>query len=453
MMISPQPGPQETFLSSTADIAIYGGAAGGGKTYALLLEPLRHLKNSKFGAVIFRRNSTQVRNQGGLWDESTALYMPIGAHPRESYLEWTFPSGMQVQFAHLENDIAIYKWQGSQIALIGFDELTHFSEKQFFYMLSRNRSASGVPGYVRATCNPDVDSWVREFIAWWIDELTGYPIHERGGVLRWFIRRDETLYWSSSRQELIDKFGADELPKSVTFIPSNIHDNRILMANDPSYAANLRSLSRVDRERLEKGNWNIRESAGTMFRREWFTVIDAIPAGFVSSIRFWDRAATKPNDSNKDPDWTRGLKLLKYPDNTFVIADLKSIRDTPGQVEILIKNVASHDGPSVKIMSQQDPGSAGVGEAENFKRMLAGYPVETMTMPKDKVTRAKPVSAQCEAGNIRVVRAPWNKDLFDELDKFPDGPHDDIVDTLSGGFNELAVGLSILDVYQNLNLR
>lgn len=449
MKIAPQPGPQEEFLGTKADIAIYGGAAGGGKSYALLIEPLRHLENPKFGGVIFRRQSKQIRNQGGLWDESVGIYLPLGARPRESFLEWQFPSGMQMQFDHLENDMAVYKWQGSQIPFLGFDELTHFSSRQFFYMLSRNRSSSRVPGYVRATCNPDADSWVRDFIDWWIDE-NGYAIPSRGGKIRWFIRIDETLIWANSREELIDRYGKEAIPKSVTFIPSSVHDNRILMENDPSYLANLRALSKVDRERLEKGNWNIKESAGTVFRREWFPVIDAIPAGWISSIRFWDRAATKPNESNKDPDWTRGLKLLKYADGSFVVADLKSIRDTPGQVEKLIKNVASHDGVSVRIMSQQDPGSAGVEEADNFIRILAGFWVQTVVISKNKIARAKPVSAQAEQGNIRILRAPWNEEFFKELENFPDGAHDDIVDTLSGGFNQLATGSSILDVYKNL---
>lgn len=437
-------------MTSAADIAIYGGAAGGGKSYALLLEPLRHFHNRRFGGVIFRRNSTQVRNEGGLWHESLMLYAPLGGHPREAFLEWVFPQGWRLKFGHLEHDRSVYDWHGSQIPFIGFDELTHFTERQFFYMLSRNRSTSGVPGYIRATCNPDADSWVRTLIDWWIDG-EGYPVKERSGVLRWFIRRDDAFLWGDSREELIDKYGKDELPKSLTFIPSKIYDNKILMEKDPGYLASLKSQSRVDRLRLlgdrEKGgNWNIRASAGTMFRREWFPVIDAIPGGWIQAIRFWDRASTKPHEGNTDPDWTRGLKLLKYPNGTFVVADLKSLRDTPGQVESLVKNVASHDTQSVRIVSQQDPGSAGKAEAEYFTRMLAGYDVHVVIISQDKLTRAKPVSAQCEVGNIRVVRAPWNNEFFTELENFPEGKHDDIVDVLSGGFNELCGGLSLADV-------
>ncbi len=448
--IAPQPGPQTDFLTTAADIAIYGGAAGGGKSFALLLEPLRHYDNPKFGGVIFRRTSTQVRIQGGLWDESVKLYGRIGAYGTPSSLEWLFEEGMRVKFAHLEYDKNVFDWQGSQIPYIGFDELTHFTEAQFFYMLSRNRSDSGVPGYVRATCNPDADSWVRKLIDWWIGE-DGYAIPERSGVLRWFIRRDDTICWGDSRQELIDFYGSDELPKSLTFIPSKIYDNKILMEKDPTYLANLRALSRVERERLlgdkdKGGNWNIRASAGNYFKREWFPVVDAIPAGFIQQIRFWDRAATKPHEGNKNPDWTRGLKLYRYPDKTFVVADLRSMRDTAGAVENLIKNTASHDGQRCRVMSQLDPGSAGKAEAIHFVRLLQGYDVRTMTTSKHKAVRAKPVSAQAEVGNIKVLHAPWNDEFFNELEAFPtDGVHDDIVDVLSGAFNELSGAFSILD--------
>ena len=178
--LAPQPGPQAAFLASPADIAIYGGAAGGGKTWALLMEPLRHVRNPGFGAVIFRRTTVQVRNEGGLWDESEGLYSRFGAEGFRSQLEWRFPSGASVRFGHLEHDKTVYDWQGAQVPLIGFDELTHFSARQFWYLVSRNRSTCGVRPYIRATCNPDADSWVASFIAWWLDEVTGLPVPRAG---------------------------------------------------------------------------------------------------------------------------------------------------------------------------------------------------------------------------------------------------------------------------------
>lgn len=445
--LGPQAGPQSVFLSCKADIAIYGGAAGGGKSYALLLDPLRHWENADFGGVVFRKTSVQVRNEGGLWDESMKLYSLFKAHPREAVLSWRFPKGMSMSFSNLEYEKDVLNYQGSQIPWIGFDELTHFSEAQFFYMLSRNRSTSGVRPRIRATCNPDPDSFVRKLIDWWIGE-DGFPIRERSGILRYFIRVNDSLVWGESIQELRSQYGLgpEIQPKSLTFIAAKLEDNRILMEKDPAYLGNLLALNRVDRMRLKDGNWNVRATAGALFQREWFPVIDAIPAGWTRVIRFWDRAATKPNETNKDPDWTRGIKIYKYANGSFVVGDLKSMRDTPGQVEILIKATASHDTTACEIASQTDPGSAGKKEAEVFVSMLAGYYVRSTPSSKDKITRAKPASAQAEVGNIRVLRAAWNNEFFTELENFPEGAHDDIVDVLSGGFNELTGGLSLCDV-------
>lgn len=435
------------FLSTAADIAIYGGSAGGGKSYALLLEPLRHHQNAKFGAVVFRRNATQVRNEGGLWDESCQVYPLLGAKPREISLEWKFPSGMRVSFAHLEYDKTVLEWQGAQIPLICFDELTHFTEQQFFYMLSRNRSSSGVKGYVRASTNPDSESWVRALIDWWIG-TDGLPIKERSGVLRWFIRDGNEMLWGDSREELVEKYGAHQQPKSLTFISAKLADNKILMQKDPGYLANLMSLDRVERARLLEGNWNTKASSGMYFRRDYFKIVEAVNANVISQCRYWDRAATAPSEANKNPDFTVGVKLVKLHTGIWVITDVIRLRDTPLKVEQAILNTASQDGYECPVVLEQDPGSAGVSEISHLTRLLAGYNVRVRKPTKDKITRASPVSAQCEAGNVYVLKAKWNDVFLQEAENFPpeSSGHDDQIDALSGAFNELAVGGSILDV-------
>lgn len=445
--IAPQDGPQAMFLSTAADIAIYGGSAGGGKSYALLLEPLRHHQNAKFGAVVFRRNATQVRNEGGLWDESCQVYPLLGAKPREISLEWKFPSGMRVSFAHLEYDKTVLEWQGAQIPLICFDELTHFTEQQFFYMLSRNRSSSGVKGYVRASTNPDSESWVRALIDWWIG-TDGLPIKERSGVLRWFIRDGNEMLWGDSREELVEKYGAHQQPKSLTFISAKLADNKILMQKDPGYLANLMSLDRVERARLLEGNWNTKASSGMYFRRDYFKIVEAVNANVISQCRYWDRAATAPSEANKNPDFTVGVKLVKLHTGIWVITDVIRLRDTPLKVEQAILNTASQDGYECPVVLEQDPGSAGVSEISHLTRLLAGYNVRVRKPTKDKITRASPVSAQCEAGNVYVLKAKWNDVFLQEAENFPpeSSGHDDQIDALSGAFNELAVGGSILDV-------
>ena len=312
----PQPGPQEMFSRSSADIAIFGGAAGGGKSFSLLLEPLYHAGNSRFRAVCFRRTVPMIKLQGGLWDTSEQIYAPLGAAANQSALTWRFPSGATLQFSGLELEADRFGWQGAQFSLLMFDELTQFEESQFWYLTSRCRSMSGVSSCVRGTCNPDPDSFVRRLIDWWIDGTTGYAIRERSGVLRWFVRDGDGLVWADTRSELLEKFGDDCEPRSFTFVPSRVHDNKMLLAADPKYIANLKSLPTVDRERLLHGNWLIRPSAGDYFKRGDFAVVDALPANR-QIVRSWDRAATAPRPG-ANPDWTRGLKVSRDPEGVFL---------------------------------------------------------------------------------------------------------------------------------------
>ncbi len=254
-IIRPQPGPQEMFLATDADIAIYGGAAFGGKTWALLLGNLRHIDNPDFGAVIFRRASPQITNEGGLWDEAGTLYPLAGGVPRVGSLEWVFPSGAKVGMRHLVHEKTKYDWQGSQIPSLAFDELTHFSESQFWYLLSRNRSGCGVRPYVRAGTNPDAGSWVKRFLAPWVDRR--YPDPATSGEVRWMLRVNGVIVWARSRAALVAEHGPESRPKSVTFVRSSIYDNAIGMARDPDYLGNLQAQTPVERARLLGGDWDV----------------------------------------------------------------------------------------------------------------------------------------------------------------------------------------------------
>lgn len=431
--LAPQHGPQTEFLECNADIVIYGGAAGSGKTFAVLMEPLYHIHVPHFRAVVFRRNSTMVRNPGGLWDTSMQIYPNprISGVPKETTLEWDFPGQSTIKFAHLQYESDVLSWQGAQIPLIIFDELTHFSRAQFFYMLSRNRSMCGVRPYIRATTNPDADSWVRKFIDWWIDDDSGLAIPDRSGKIRYFIQINDEIIWGDKKKDLTEKYPGC-LPKSFTFISASIYDNKKLLDADPGYLANLHALPRVERERLLNGNWNIKPAGGLYFQKGYFEIVDVVPSNR-NAIRYWDRAATKKTDTN-DPDFTVGIKVEKDINNILYISDMVRIQESPLGVQNIIKNTAIRDGVSVRIGIEEDPGQAGVVEAEHLTRQLQGFNVKRNRVTKDKVTRALPVSAQAEAGNVKVVRAKWNDDFFRELENFPEGAHDDIVDALSGAF-------------------
>ena len=244
-----------------------------GKTYALLLETLRNQNIKDFAAVTFRRTYPQIQAPGGLWDTAMGLFSNIrGARPYESNHEWKFQSGAKIKFSHLEYEKNILDWQGSQIPLICFDELTHFNTQMFFYLLTRNRSTCGVRPYVRATCNPDPDSWVAKFIEWWIDQESGFPFQERAGKIRYFIKDSENFVWGSTKQEVLAKvphlinplIEADptinplDLIKSVTFIPGSIYENSQLLKENPGYLANLMAQDEATKAQLLDGNWKIR---------------------------------------------------------------------------------------------------------------------------------------------------------------------------------------------------
>lgn len=437
----PQEGPQKAFIETGADIAIFGGQAGGGKTWALLWETIRNLDVPGFGAVIFRRDYTQIRAEGGLWDMSLELYYRWHGIPRENHLDWRFPSGAKIRFAHMQHENDRFSWDGSQVPLICFDQLESFTWKQFIYMLSRNRSMCGIEPYIRATCNPNPDHFLRDFLRWWIDEDTGLAIKERAGIVRWFVNINNEVHWDDTPEAIRARFGEACEPKSCTFIPSSIYDNRILLERNPGYIANLKALSLIDRERLLEGNWNVRETAGMFFQRAWFEIVEAAPA-LVDEMRYWDRAATDALDKQAaTASWTAGVRIGKDARGVFYITDVDRFQGTPLKVKERIKNVATQDGTRVRIGIEQDPAQAGKAEAQDHVRNLAGYSVSVNRVHESKGVRAKPLSAQAEAGNVKIVRAPWNEALLRELQNFDgtDKCTSDQVDAASGAFHLLTI--------------
>lgn len=445
--IGPQKGPQERFLATSADICIYGGAAGGGKTFGLLLEPLRHMKNKDYNAVIFRSNYTQVTAPGGLWDSSSKIYSLVkGSYPRKTpKLHWKFKSGASVNFAHLGSDDDCLDWQGSQIAMIAFDELTHFTKYQFFYMFSRNRTDSGIVPYIRATCNPDADSWVAEFIKWWIDQDTGYPIPERSGAIRYMIRVNDEIIWADSKEELAEKGYDARDVKSVTFIASTLQDNKILMEMDPGYLASLKALPTVERERLLYGNWKIKAAAGLFFRRTQVGhMLAELPKDVILWCRGWDLAATS-EDEDGDPAYTAGVLIGKRKNGTYVVADVINQRLSAEGVRKLVLMTAQADRAKYGRVVQrlpQDPGQAGKDQKQSFIKLLAGFIVKVLPESGDKQTRAEPYAAQWQVGNVDVLIAEWNEMYFNQLESFPESKFKDMVDGSSSSFNEIESGAS-----------
>lgn len=429
---------------------IYGGAAGGGKSWSLLYEPLRHVDNPEYGAVIFRSTMTQITEQGGLWDASMKLYTlyPNTRPIRSPKPFWKFPSGAKVSFRQISRDDDVYDWQGTEIPCIEFDELTHFSEFQFFYMLSRNRSTCGIKPYVRASTNPDADSWVASFIAWWIDQDTGYAIPERSGKIRYMARINEEIVWGDTPEEVIKaadeanydvKITKDDI-KSVSFVASNVYDNQILLKANPGYLSNLKAQSIVERERLLFGNWKIKAAKGLFFPRSALPeLLDHVPDDVVRWVRGWDLAATD-TDEGGEPAYTASVLIGKRRDGRYVIADATNHRYKAEKVRALVKQCAITDKAKfkrVRIRMSIDPGQAGKEQSQSYIKMLAGFSVSMVKESGSKEARAEPFAAQWQAGNVDVVAGPWTEALLGQYEAFPESKFKDMVDAGSNAFNEL----------------
>ena len=439
----PQPA-QARFLRRPEYEALYGGAAGGGKSEALIIEALRQAHIPHYRALILRKSFPELSELIG----KSFRYYPYafpGARYQENKHCWHFPSGAVVEFGSMNRPRDRFKYQGRAWDFIAFDELTHFSEKTFFYMFSRNRSLCGVRPYTRATCNPDADSWVAKFIEWWIDPDTGYPIPERSGKIRWFIRIEEVIHWADTREKLWEQFNlATEAernkPKSVSFIAASVYDNKALMEKDPGYLSNLEAMPLVERERLLHGNWKIKAAAGLYFKRTQVgKMLPNVPLDVVRWVRAWDLAATS-EDEGGEPAYTAGVLMGKRVDGRYVVADVINVRLSAADVRKTVKMTAASDRARfkrIRIRLPKDPGQAGKDQAQSYIRYMAGFDVCAVAETGSKEARAEPVAAQWQAGNFDVVIGDWNEEYFSQLESFPISKFKDMVDATSSGFAEL----------------
>ena len=463
--VRPQPGPQEAFLCTPADIGVIGGSVFGGKTWSLVYEALRNVDVEGFNFVAFRREMPQHTNPGGMWQESLKWYPAAGGIPRSHRHEWTFPSGALGKFASLPHEKDLIGWLGAQIALLLFDQLEQFTEKMFFDLIARNRSICGVAPYTRASANPDPDSFLVHFLAWWIDE-DGWARPDRSGSIRWFIRVRDELVWSdvvcpaddldnyevyadAARRALERSHpGQGDDALSVTFVLARLQDNAIGNALDPDYIKKVRAMPHVEQQRLlggdKGGNWKIRATAGKVFNRGHFRAAAALPARpeISAVVRYWDKAGTEGGGK-----YSAGVLMIRTRDNRYVIADVERGQWAAGEREQVIKQKAHADrtqfGAAVETWVEQEPGSGGKESAENTIRNLAGFNVRAERPTGDKLTRANPLAAQTQppAQNVWILAAPWNEAFLREAHNF-DGVHGvmDQIDAASGAFNKLALG-------------
>ena len=353
------------------------------------------------------------------------MFPYAGGIPTPSDLRWTFPGGAYTVMRHFKNDAVIGNWQGAELPLVCFDELTHFSDRMFWGIVSRLRSTCGVSPYIRSTCNPDPDSFVRPLIDWWIGE-DGYPIAARSGRIRHFERADDdSLRW-------FDEPTADSL--SLTFIPSSVYDNPALLQKDPSYLKKLKGLPYVERMKLLGGNWNTRSEAGKVFSTDWFTITQQLPQ-VVKWVRAWDFAST--SDRKGDPDATASVRMGLLQNGGVIVADVTHEYLTPGGVNTRFQATAAADTPAVPQRWQRDPGQAGEYQNQALRSLLPGFDAKGITTTLSKLERANPLSRAAEFGEVYLLQAPWNNQFINELVGFPDGKHDDITDAAALAYLDL----------------
>jgi predicted phage terminase large subunit-like protein len=393
---------QKVFLRTNGIEALFGGAAGGGKSSALLMSALQYVDIPGYSAILFRRTFADLSLPGALMDRFR-LWMANydDVHWNANSYVATFPSGARVSFGYLNNTNDYLRYKGSEFQFIGMDEVTEIRESDYRYMFSRLRrpntgELAKVPLRMRAASNP-APNWVRQ------------------------------------------RFIVEGPTTGRIFVPSKLADNPGIDAD--SYRQALQALDPIERRRLEEGDWWA-TTLGSLFDRTAFIIIDPNEVPLVTAqarvVRFWDLAATEPNHSNPDPDWTVGTLMLLDQGVSYIL-DVKRARVKGDKVEQLIAQTANEDGVAVQIRMEQEPGSSGKALVDQYARyVLAGYDFGGIRATGDKLTRSRPFAAAVANGNVRLVRNAWLSEWLDEMSSFPEAcSHDDQVDSAVGAFTFL----------------
>lgn len=406
-----QPYPkQAAFMLLDGKEAFYGGAAGGGKSDALLMCALQYVDTPGYSAIIFRKTFADLVKPGALIDRAQEWLSPWTTTKQVRWVDkekkFVFPSGAILQFGYMETANDRFNYQGGEYQFIGFDEVTHMLEQCYTYMFSRLRrlkTAMHIPLRVRAASNPPDDGDNAE---WVYDRFVNPKTKDDARV----------------------------------FIPAGMDDNPHLDAE--SYVEALEELDPVTRARLRDGLWEIKRT-GNMFKRDWFGTVDAPPPGR-RTVRFWDCAATEVDPvkkkRGKKPDYTVGLKMSEKG-GIYYIEDIIHMQKSAMNVEKIQKDTAVSDGYNVRIREEEEPGASGKYTIDKKRsELFRGFAYEGVRNSGNKIERAKLVSAAAERRQIKIVRGCPNVEaFFTEIEGFPAAPNDDLVDGLSGAFNALGI--------------
>jgi predicted phage terminase large subunit-like protein len=369
---------------------------------------LQHVEHPGYHALLLRRTFRQLNQSNSIMNRARQWLANTDAAWREADKRFTFPSGATITFGNLDSEDDVYQYDSSEFQYIAFDELTSFSERQYTYLFSRLRTTKDnpLPLRMRAASNP------------------GNRGHD------WVKAR----FMIGQAPEALQR----EFPTRF-FLPARIADNPHIRSGE--YLASLANLDAVRRRQLLDGDWDVMPS-GNLFRREWFSVVEDWPREVTGVVRAWDDAATRDGG-----DWTVGVLMAMTSSGIVYVIDVVRIQGSPLDVEKL-KAATAHADAQVTdrraiILLQQEPGAAGKSYVDSqIREPLSGFAVEVERPTGDKYTRALPMSAAAQAGNIKLVHGKWNKEFIDEVEQA--GPderlydHDDQWDAASSAFNYLA---------------
>lgn len=385
--------------------AFYGGAAGGGKSDALLMAALQYVDVPGYNAILIRDTYANLNKPEGLMDRAHEWLQNTDAQWVGDTKTYKFPSGATIGFGYLDGPLDHFNYQSAAYQFVGIDEAVAIRENQAIYMFSRLRRLEGsnIPIRFRCASNPPT-----------AEQLS-------------------TGAWVKSRY--VDKATRE----NRIFISAKLQDNPHL--DTENYTIQLNQLDPVTKAQLLEGDWNIRVK-GRMFERGWFQIIDQAPSESYS-VRYWDLAATEKQKPGHNPAFTAGVKISSTTTGLFFIEHVIQFSEKPQATKQLILQTAKDDGRDISIIMEQEPGSSGKIVIDDYTRLLSGFTFRGDKVTGSKRMRAMPFASQAEAGNVYLIEGRWMSDFLDQLEMFPDGEFCDMTDAASGGYSALTGGSNV----------
>lgn len=408
---------QRTFCVVPVLDAFYGGAAGGAKSWGLLMAALQFVDVPGYAALLIRNTYQDLALPNALIDVSRQWLDGTDAHWDGQNHRWNFPSGASLSFGYLDGPYDHLRYKSAAFQFVGIDEASEIREEQATFMFSRIRKPNDVSGLKASPDGLTLDQVPLRF------RCTSNP----GGLYpRWVYDR---YINEESRAE------------HAAFIPAKLEDNPYL--DRDSYEQSMKMMgNEILFQQLRHGVWDL-SPAGAMFNKDKLKLADEPLLPGVRRVRFWDIAGTEENPSNPDPDRTAGILLAKHEDGSYRVEDLQWFAKEPAETKRLIRQTAELDTHDVPVAIE----AIGMGKIffDDYKRtVLNGFEVYQHTFkgsgPKDKATRARMVASAWNNELMSWVVKQNTRKAIDEVCSFGAQGykgHDDVVDSLSGAFNWL----------------